>query len=59
MLGRDWQNAYADFAVNLKRELRAIESAEKRAEAIALMRRVLDDYAARPTRERRAGNQRL
>jgi metallo-beta-lactamase family protein len=51
VLNRDWQNDYADFTVNLRRELQSIQSAEKRAEALALMRRVLDDYAS--SRERR------
>jgi metallo-beta-lactamase family protein len=51
ILNRDWQNDYADFTVNLRRQLRSIDSAEKRAEALALMRRVLDDYAA--NRQRR------
>lgn len=44
-LSRDWQNEYADLAVNLKRRLQRIESAERRAEAIARMRSVLDQYA--------------
>ena len=46
VIDRDWQNDYADFAVNLKRQLQSIASAEKRAEALSLMRRVLGDYAA-------------
>jgi metallo-beta-lactamase family protein len=45
-LHRDWQNDYADFAVNLKRELQRIDSADRRAEAIRRMRAVIDDYAA-------------
>lgn len=45
-VGRDWQNDYADFAVNLKRELKRIESGARRAEAIARMRRVIDELAA-------------
>lgn len=44
MLGRDWQNSYADFATSLKHELAAIESAEQRQAAIAEMRKVLDSY---------------
>lgn len=44
--GRDWQNEYADFAVNLKRELARIKDAEARKRALAEMRRVLDDFAA-------------
>lgn len=53
ILSHDWQNDYADFAVNLKRELRRIESQQMRTEAMALMRRVLDDYAARSARRQR------
>jgi metallo-beta-lactamase family protein len=52
-LSRDWQNDYADFAVNLKRELQRIESGRKRAEAIAGMRALIDQYAAH--RDRRKG----
>jgi metallo-beta-lactamase family protein len=44
-VGRDWQNSYADFAANLKHELQRIDSAERRAEALASMRSVLDSYA--------------
>ena len=44
-LGRDWQNEYADFAANLKDELKRIPDAERRARAIAHMRSILDDYA--------------
>ena len=42
--GRDWQNDYADFTVNLRRELQHIRDERQRREAIARMRRVLDDY---------------
>jgi len=52
VLKRDWQNDYADFSVNLRKRLRSIESAEKRAEALAMMRRVLDDYASHRERHR-------
>lgn len=45
ILGGDWQNAYADFAANLKRELQQIKSAEQRAQAIARMRGVIDEFA--------------
>ncbi|WBX83071.1 MBL fold metallo-hydrolase [Sphingosinicella microcystinivorans] len=45
-VGRDWQNAYADFAVNLKRELSDIENAAARREAIERMRAVLQSYKA-------------
>lgn len=50
-LHRDWQNDYADFTVNLKRKLERIESGERRAEAVRLMRRVLDDYAEHKERK--------
>lgn len=50
-LSRDWQNDYADLAVNLKRRLQRIEDDAQRAEAIARMRAVLDQYGA--ARERR------
>jgi metallo-beta-lactamase family protein len=53
VINRDWQNAYADFSVNLKHELQSIEDAEKRAEAIARMRLVLDEYKAHKQRNRR------
>lgn len=52
VLNRDWQNDYADFTVNLKRQLQQIETGARRAEALALMRKVLDDYAA--SRKRKA-----
>lgn len=45
-LGRDWQNSYAEFATDLKRRLARIEDEHARSEAIAAMRKVLDDYAA-------------
>lgn len=45
-VSRDWQNAYADLAANLKRELQRIETADKRAEAIARMREVINGFAA-------------
>ena len=44
LVGRDWQNEYADFAVNLKRELQHIHDEASRREAIERMRRVLQDY---------------
>jgi metallo-beta-lactamase family protein len=43
-VGRDWQNDYADFSVNLKRELQKIRDEAKRKEAIDRMRRVLREY---------------
>lgn len=45
-LGGDWQNRYADFAVNLKRDLQRIESNERRVEALAQMREILDRLGA-------------
>jgi metallo-beta-lactamase family protein len=44
VLGRDWQNEYADMAANLKRDLQRIKDAEQRAKAIKRMRAVLDEY---------------
>lgn len=53
-LGRDWQNAYADFATSLKRDLAAIGDKRQREAAIAAMREVLQSYAAhREKRHRR------
>ena len=46
VLQHDWQNDYADFAVNLKRKLQRIQQESKRAEAIARMRALLDQYGA-------------
>lgn len=45
-LGRDWQNEYADFAANLKRDLQRIQSAEQRDKALERMRAVLEEYAS-------------
>lgn len=53
-LSRDWQNEYADLAVNLKRRLQSIESASKRAEALAAMRSVLDRYSEHRERRRKS-----
>lgn len=44
VVNRDWQNDYADFEVNLRKRLAAIESEQRRREAIARMRRILDDF---------------
>ncbi len=44
-IGRDWQNSYADFAANLKKQLARIDDEEARQKAIADMRRILDEYA--------------
>jgi len=45
-VGRDWQNAYADFATSLKRQLGELRSDRDRREAIAQMKEVLRSYAA-------------
>jgi metallo-beta-lactamase family protein len=45
-LGGDWQNRYAELAVNLKRDLQRIESNERRVEALAQMRAILDRFGA-------------
>ncbi len=52
ILGGDWPNAYADLAVNLKRDLQRIEGDEARREALRQMRVILDGFA-----QRRAGSQ--
>jgi metallo-beta-lactamase family protein len=55
-IGRDWQNDYADFAVNLKRELQRVPEA-KRSEALQRMRRLLDDYGRFRDERRRESEQ--
>jgi metallo-beta-lactamase family protein len=55
ILSHDWQNAYADFSVNLKSELQAIEGRERRAEAIARMRKILEEYKTSRRQRRMAG----
>lgn len=45
VIGRDWQNAYADLATRLKSDLARIRDEKKREEAIARMREVLDSYS--------------
>ena len=45
VVGRDWQNSYADFATNLKRELSRIHDARAREKAVAEMRAVLASYS--------------
>lgn len=44
MIGPDWQNNYADFAANLKRDLARIRDAEARERAVRDMRAVLASY---------------
>ncbi|WP_341533225.1 MBL fold metallo-hydrolase [Sphingosinicella humi] len=51
-LSDDWQNDYARFAVNLKRELQAIEDKRARREAIERMREVLDGFRAHKEKRR-------
>lgn len=53
-VGRDWQNAYADFATSLKARLARIEE-ERRQQALDEMRRVLDSYADFRETRRRGG----
>jgi metallo-beta-lactamase family protein len=47
IVGRDWQNDYADLAVNLKRRLEKIEDAAERREAVRRMGEILDSYEQR------------
>ncbi len=44
VLGRDWQNEYADFATSLKAELRKLHDDKQREEALDKMRAVLKSY---------------
>lgn len=44
-IGRDWQNAYAEFATTLKSRLRKIKDEKRRQKAIDDMRKVLDSYS--------------
>lgn len=46
ILERDWQNDYAELAVNLKRDLARIADQRRRREALARIRSVLDEYKA-------------
>ena len=58
VLETDWQNDYAGFASSLKQELRRIEDAAARREAIDRMRAVLTSYQqARERRQPRRGDQ--
>lgn len=50
---RDWQNDYADFASRLKAELRTIESAAARRDALARMTEVLRSYSQHRDKQRR------
>ena len=42
--GPDWQNDYADFITHLKQHLGRIKNERARREALAQMRRILDEY---------------
>lgn len=52
-IGQDWQNAYADFAVNLKQELAKIKTEEARQKAVAEMRVILESYAEHREKQKR------
>lgn len=43
-LGRDWQNAYAEFVTGLKADLGRIRNEKQREKALAQMREVLESY---------------
>lgn len=45
VIGRDWQNEYADFAANLKRDLLKIADADRRRRTLAQVRALLDGTA--------------
>ncbi|MEZ5736115.1 MAG: MBL fold metallo-hydrolase [Novosphingobium sp.] len=53
VIGRDWQNEYADLATSLKRRLAGIRDMKARQKAIDEMRRVLDSYADHRTKRNR------
>ncbi|GAA4488438.1 MBL fold metallo-hydrolase [Rhodococcus olei] len=44
LVGRDWQNDYAEFTLGLKQRLSRIPNTADRQKAVAEMRRVLDAY---------------
>lgn len=58
-IGRDWQNSYADLAINLKRRLAGIRDVRARQKAIDEMRQILDSYSefrvAKKQRNKRMG----
>lgn len=56
IVGRDWQNEYAELAGELKGRLAAIRDSEARKEALARMREVLDSYAEHKATKRRGKN---
>ncbi|MBS0502350.1 MAG: MBL fold metallo-hydrolase [Proteobacteria bacterium] len=49
VLRRDWQNDYADLAVNLKREVARIADEKRRREALRRMRDILHEYQPHDT----------
>jgi metallo-beta-lactamase family protein len=49
VLRRDWQNDYADLAVNLKREVARIADEKRRREALRRMREILREYQPHDT----------
>ncbi|AMK26283.1 MBL fold metallo-hydrolase [Sphingobium sp. TKS] len=44
LAGPDWQNDYADFITHLKQHLGRIRNEKARRDALAQMRRILDEY---------------
>ncbi len=52
-VGRDWQNAYADFATVLKSRLKDLQDDRQRREALDNMRAILESYNAHREGERR------
>mgnify|MGYP001146647462 CR=1 FL=1 len=48
LIGRDWQNDYAEFALGLKEQLTRIPDTVDRQKAVAEMNRILQTYAAAP-----------
>ena len=54
MVERDWENDYADLAVNLKAELKRIGDERARREAIARMKAVLAEYRSHVERKAHA-----
>ena len=47
-IGNDWQNEYADLAVNLKGDLQRMASDSRRVEALKQVREILDRFATPP-----------
>lgn len=55
VIGRDWQNDYAELAGTLKDRLAQIPDAHSRRQAIARMREVLESYDAHRKKSHRQG----